>query len=179
MKSCQGSILSLWFNTVEVGIDLYQYFFFMFFFLFSFFLTSTNIKVEWKSLSRVWLFATPCTVVHGILQARILEWVAFPFSRGSSQPRDRTHARLRNISSYSNLHRFLIHYYLDHSSRLPLLICTLLFHQWETGSRLLPSISLVIWAQYTVSQYWDVYPVLPWETALSTRVQCTGQFLLP
>ena len=27
---------------------------------------------------------------YGILQARILEWVAFPFSRGSSQPRDRT-----------------------------------------------------------------------------------------
>ena len=26
--------------------------------------------------------------VHGILQARILEWVAFPFSRGSSQPSD-------------------------------------------------------------------------------------------
>ena len=30
-------------------------------------------------------------IVHGILQARILEWVAFPFSRGSSQPRDQTH----------------------------------------------------------------------------------------
>ena len=29
--------------------------------------------------------------VHGILQARILEWVAIPFSRGSSWPRDRTH----------------------------------------------------------------------------------------
>ena len=28
--------------------------------------------------------------VHGIFQARILEWVAVPFSRGSSQPRDRT-----------------------------------------------------------------------------------------
>ena len=28
--------------------------------------------------------------VYGILQARILEWVAFPFSRGSSPPRDRT-----------------------------------------------------------------------------------------
>ena len=28
--------------------------------------------------------------VHGILQARILEWVALPFSRGSSRPRDRT-----------------------------------------------------------------------------------------
>ena len=30
-----------------------------------------------------------CTV-HGILQARIQEWIAFPFSRGFSQPRDRT-----------------------------------------------------------------------------------------
>ena len=29
--------------------------------------------------------------VHGILQARILEWVAIPFSRGFSQPRDQTH----------------------------------------------------------------------------------------
>ena len=28
--------------------------------------------------------------VHGILQARILEWAAIPFSRGSSQPRNRT-----------------------------------------------------------------------------------------
>ena len=33
---------------------------------------------------------TPWTVVHGILQARILEWVAFPFSRGSSQLREPT-----------------------------------------------------------------------------------------
>ena len=28
--------------------------------------------------------------VPGIVQARILEWVAFSFSRGSSQPRDQT-----------------------------------------------------------------------------------------
>ena len=32
--------------------------------------------------------------VHGLLQARILEWVAFPFSRESSQPRDRIFAGL-------------------------------------------------------------------------------------
>ena len=32
--------------------------------------------------------------VHGILQARILEWVAIPFSRGSSQPKDRTEVSL-------------------------------------------------------------------------------------
>ena len=33
----------------------------------------------------------PGSSVHGILQARILEWIAMHFSRGSSQPRDRTH----------------------------------------------------------------------------------------
>ena len=32
----------------------------------------------------------PGPSVHGILQARTLEWIAIPFSRGSSQPRDRT-----------------------------------------------------------------------------------------
>ena len=32
----------------------------------------------------------PGSSVHGILQARILEWVAIPFSRGSSRPRDGT-----------------------------------------------------------------------------------------
>ena len=42
-------------------------------------------KWKWKSLSCVRLFA-----VHGMLQARTLEWVAFLISRGSSQPRDRT-----------------------------------------------------------------------------------------
>ena len=37
------------------------------------------------------LFVTPWTnTVHGILQAQMLEWVAFPFSRWSSQPRDQT-----------------------------------------------------------------------------------------
>ena len=32
----------------------------------------------------------PSSSVHGILQAKILEWVSIPFSRGSSQPRDQT-----------------------------------------------------------------------------------------
>ena len=32
----------------------------------------------------------PCSSVHGTLQARILEWVAIPFSRGSSQPKNQT-----------------------------------------------------------------------------------------
>ena len=47
-------------------------------------------------LSRVHLFCEPMDLslpgssVHGILQARVLEWVAMPSSRGSSRPRDWT-----------------------------------------------------------------------------------------
>ena len=35
-------------------------------------------------------FSSPGSSVHGILQARILEWVAISFSREFSRPRDRT-----------------------------------------------------------------------------------------
>ena len=37
--------------------------------------------------------------VHGILLARILEWVAVPFSRGSSQPRDQTQSPTLQVDS--------------------------------------------------------------------------------
>ena len=53
------------------------------------------LRCTWL-LSHVWLFATPWTIAHqaplsmGLLQARILEWVAMPSSRGSSQPTDWT-----------------------------------------------------------------------------------------
>ena len=57
--------------------------------------THTHIYIyiyseKWKSLSCVQLLWPMDYTVYGIHQARILEWVAFPFSRGSSQPRDRT-----------------------------------------------------------------------------------------
>ena len=42
------------------------------------------------ALSHIWVFVMLWTVVHGILQARTVEWVAMPFSRGSSRPRDWT-----------------------------------------------------------------------------------------
>ena len=52
-------------------------------------------KLEVKLLGRVRLcnpvdYSLPGSSVHGILQARILEWVVISFCRGSSQPRDRT-----------------------------------------------------------------------------------------
>ena len=54
---------------------------------------------EWKQLSRVRLCdpmdcSPPGSSVYGILQARILEWVAMPSFRGSSQPRDQTQVSL-------------------------------------------------------------------------------------
>ena len=58
--------------------------------------SSSSFFFLWKLLSHVHLFLSPmdCSLsgssVHRILQARILEWVAIPFSRGSSQPRDWT-----------------------------------------------------------------------------------------
>ena len=48
-------------------------------------------SLQWTSLSPCLTLWDPMDyTVLGLLQARILEWTAFPFSRGSSQPRDRT-----------------------------------------------------------------------------------------
>ena len=53
--------------------------------------SGTSEEVKWKSLSHVGLCDLMDYTVHGLLQARILEWIAFPFSRGSSPPRNWTH----------------------------------------------------------------------------------------
>ena len=52
---------------------------------------------KWKSLSCVRLFETPWTIQH-VEFSRILEWVAFPFSRRSSQPKDRTQVSLSRVA---------------------------------------------------------------------------------
>ena len=44
--------------------------------------------------------------VHGILQARIMEWVAIPFSRGSSQPRDRTSISYVSCTGWQVLYHY-------------------------------------------------------------------------
>ena len=57
----------------------------------------TSEPMKWSELAQSCLTLcdpmdcrSPGSSVHGILQARILEWVAISFSRGSSQPRDQT-----------------------------------------------------------------------------------------
>jgi len=42
----------------------------------------------------LWTVAHQAPTVHGIFQARILEWVPLSFSRGSSWPRDQTHVSI-------------------------------------------------------------------------------------
>ena len=54
-------------------------------FLASFFILDGSLEKKKKKKRN-----PPGSSVHGILQARILEWVALPFSTGSSQPRDQT-----------------------------------------------------------------------------------------
>ena len=49
-----------------------------------------NLEEMDRFLEKCNLPSLPGSSVHGILQARILGWVAIPFSRGSSQPRDWT-----------------------------------------------------------------------------------------
>ena len=69
-----------------------------------------------QSLSCVWLCdptdcGPPGSSVHGILQARILERVVMPFSRGSSQPRNWTH-----ISCISCMVKWIL-YHLSYAGR--------------------------------------------------------------
>ena len=58
--------------------------------------TDWNKRICCCLVSCIWLFCDPrdCSLpgssVHGVLQARILEWVAISSSRGSPRPRDRT-----------------------------------------------------------------------------------------
>ena len=86
----------------------------------------------WERLSRVRLCdpmncRLPGFPVHGILQARILEWIAIPFSRGSPWPRDWT---------------------------LVSCIAGSFFTTWAIGKSLLTKISmskLVFWVKFTHS----------------------------
>jgi len=48
----------------------------------------------------------PGSSVHGILQARILEWVAMPCSRGSSQPRNQTQVSYDSCTGRQILHHW-------------------------------------------------------------------------
>ena len=67
----------------------------------------------------------PRSSVHGIFQARVLEWVAISFSRGSSQPRDRTQvSRIVSKTGRVLLSKSLIQFSIDGWSCVPSLLFT-------------------------------------------------------
>ena len=102
------------------------------------------IHINCESHSVVSDFCHPmnCTV-HGVLQARILEWVAVPFSRGSSQPRDWTQVscitgRSPSYISYMNVKSL---------SRVRLfatlwIVTTRLLHPWDFQARILEWVAI-------------------------------------
>ena len=61
----------------------------------------------------------PGASVHGIFQARILQWAAIPFSRGSSQPRDQTQVSFiadRRFTVWATREALICkHYYKENS----------------------------------------------------------------
>ena len=65
---------------------------------------AVSCSVMSNSLPTPWSVTHPGSSVHGILQARILEGVAIPFSRGSSQPSDQNH-----VSCFSSTDRRILY----------------------------------------------------------------------
>ena len=79
---------------------------------------------KWKSLSCVQLCDPMDYTVHGILQAKLLEWVTFPFSRGSSQSKDWTQvSRIadRFFNSWATVHIWVYWYFSQQSWSQPVL----------------------------------------------------------
>ena len=100
MRTLGGCLTDKWNKRIPLALSLLGGLFFWGTFL-VFFVGLWPLNEWWhvsevKLLSHVWLFVTQWTVayqapvVHGIFQARVLEWVAISFSRGSFQPRDQT-----------------------------------------------------------------------------------------
>ena len=93
-----------------------------------------TVCVRAKSLSQVRLCdpmgcGPPGSSVHGILQARTLEWVAMPASRGSSRSRDQTHvsspALAGGFFATSTTWRALNNMAIEYLSKVFIMMCEL------------------------------------------------------
>ena len=92
--------------------------------------------------------------VHGILQARILEWVAFPFSRGSSQSRDQMEPRSPALQvdtsvCESNVCETFVWEYICLFTLLLINICLFISYWWTWFTLLLMNMEIV----YTLGYY--------------------------
>ena len=95
-------------------------------------------------------WSLPGSTAHGISQARILEWVAISFFRGSSWPRDQTHV--------SWIGRWILYHYVSYRFfrfisiklrqllSIPSLLVTLVMNSyWIFPNAFFASIDVIIW----------------------------------
>ena len=102
---------------------------------------------KWKSFSCVQLCNPMDYTVHGILQARILMWVAIPFSRGSSQSRDRTQVfSLLGNTQKSHLKKF--------QSKMPS------FKRWKILFYFKITMDIYIYIMWHISEIVDILVLL-------------------
>ena len=98
--------------------------------------------------------------VHGILQARILEWAAFPFSRGSSQPRDRMEPRSPALQvdtsvCESNVCETFVWEYICLFTLLLINICLFISHWWTWFTLLLMNMETVCTLGYYEQSWYE------------------------
>ena len=111
------------------------------------------VKVKCPTLCNPINCSLPGSSVHGIFQARVLEWVAISFSRGSSQPRDQTQVsciigRCFTVSAT----REVIPYLLFPVRSLHFFLTTLLTEQSRVISRFIPTHHLTVYGLVIIYQ---------------------------
>ena len=91
--------------------------------------------------------SSPVSSVHGISQARVLEWVAISYSRGSSRPRDRT-----DNSCFSYIGRLILYHWAT----------------WEAPQRILHANDWLIGSlSHSYLPPSTSCPIIPWDNSLS------------
>ena len=134
---------------------------------------SHNTIFTWKWKLLVQSCPTLCNpmdyTAHGILQARIQEWVAFPFSRGSSQPRDRTQVfrivgRFFTTEPCGKLWPWTKHFVLLSFSSLTKTVGIILRYKWKGLEQHVIQRSLWINPNYPPSPSFHLLYLAPWNT---------------
>ena len=102
--------------------------------------------------------------VHGILQARILKWVAIPFSKGSSLPRDRTWISCISGDTLPCMHLYhpkqeLKYFHHPWNFHLSFYTFILSFHPQAITFQFLSLCSLIPKSHPTLVTPWTVVPL--------------------
>ena len=111
----------------------------------------------------------PGTTVHGILQAKILDWVAMPSSRRSSQPRDRTRSPALQVDSLPSEPpgkpkntgvgslSFLQEIFLTQESNWGLLHCSWILYQLSYQGRPIRMVPVSIWRESEIKLFCQLF----------------------